>query len=391
MMKLLFNNYSPSERLARTWILVLMLMLGGCSEKDDVAPAKVETADPDVVTVTPSLAKVISLQAAGNTEVRENLRIPGTIQLDEQRVSRIGASVTGRLKDIQVALGENVRQGQVLATLNSTELAQHQLAYVKASQQIALQSKAVERARQLLEADVIGSAELQRRESELQAAQAELNASRDQLTVLGMSESAIRNLERTGQIHSYSNVVSRISGTVISRKVNLGQVVQPADELFIVADLSKVWVEAEVPEQQIDLVEVGEDVHVEIPALGNRRYTATLIYEADIVNPQTRTVTVRSVIDNPDREIKPDMLVSMLVKSRPLTRLAIPAQSIVRENDKTYVFVKFAPDKFRLREVELGSEFEGKAIVLRGLSQGEVIVNEGAFHVNNERKSKELG
>jgi cobalt-zinc-cadmium efflux system membrane fusion protein len=391
MMKPLNNHYCRSALMVRIWIMVIMVMLGGCGETQSVAPAKVEIADPDVVTITPSLTKVISLQAAGNTEVRENLRIPGTIQLDEQRVSRIGASVIGRLKEIEVALGENVRQGQVLATLNSTELAQHQLAYVKASQQIALQSKAVERARQLLEADVIGSAELQRRESELHAAQAELNAARDQLMVLGMSERAIRKLEETGQIGSYSNVVTKVSGTVISRKVNLGQVVQPADELFIVADLSRVWVEAEVPEQQIDLVEVGEDVLVEIPALGNRQYTATLIYEADIVNPQTRTVTVRSVIDNPDREIKPDMLVSMLIKSRPVTRLAIPAQSIVRENDKTYVFVKFAPDKFRLREVELGSEFEGKAIVIRGLSQGEVIVNQGAFHVNNERKSKELG
>lgn len=370
-------------------LLLAVLMLTGCKDKAEEAAVE-EVVDPEVVKITPALASVISLQTVGMTDVRENLRIPGTIQLDEQRVARIGASVTGRLKDIDANLGENVKQGQVLATLNSTELAQNQLAYVKASQQIALQSKAVERARQLLEADVIGNAELQRRESELQAAQAELNAARDQLVVLGMSESAIQQLEKTSQIRSYSNVVSRIAGTVISRQVNLGQVVQPADELFIVADLSQVWVEAEVPEQQIDLVQVGEDVLVEIPALGNRQFTAKLIYEADVVNPQTRTVTVRSVIDNLDREVKPDMLVSMLVKSRPVSRLTIPVQSVIREEDKTYVYVKFAPDKFRLREVELGSEFDGKATVLLGLSEGEVIVNQGAFHVNNERKSKEL-
>lgn len=370
-------------------LLLAVLILTGCKDKAEEAAVE-EVVDPEVVKITPALASVISLQTVGMTDVRENLRIPGTIQLDEQRVARIGASVTGRLKDIDANLGENVKQGQVLATLNSTELAQNQLAYVKASQQIALQSKAVERARQLLEADVIGNAELQRRESELQAAQAELNAARDQLVVLGMSESAIQQLEKTSQIRSYSNVVSRIAGTVISRQVNLGQVVQPADELFIVADLSQVWVEAEVPEQQIDLVQVGEDVLVEIPALGNRQFTAKLIYEADVVNPQTRTVTVRSVIDNLDREVKPDMLVSMLVKSRPVSRLTIPVQSVIREEDKTYVYVKFAPDKFRLREVELGSEFDGKATVLLGLSEGEVIVNQGAFHVNNERKSKEL-
>lgn len=370
-------------------LLMAALLFSGCGGEPVPAP-EAAVADPDVVQFTPVLEKVIDLQTVSHMDVRESLRIPGTIRVDEQRMARIGASVTGRIKDIAVTLGENVRQGEVLATLNSTELAQNQLSYVKAAQQIALLSKAVERARLLFYADVIGAAELQRREAELAAAQAESNAARDQLTVLGMSESAIRQLESTSQIRSYSNVVTRVDGTVISRKVNLGQVVQPADELFIVADLSQVWAEAEVPEQQIDLVEVGEEVLVEIPALGNRQYRATLIFESDVVNPQTRTVTVRSVIDNEDRAIKPDMLVSMLIKSRPVSRLAIPSQSVVRENDKSHVFVQIAEDRFRLREVELGLEHDDHHVVLRGLTEGEVIVNTGAFHVNNARKSREL-
>ena len=345
---------------------------------------------PYIVEITDQLAKDVKLHTAGNIEMRGTLRVPGTVQVDEQRIARIGASVTGRIKDIEVTLGQNVKNGQLLATLNSTELAQNQLVYIKAAQQIGLQTKAVERAKLLQEADVIGAAELQRRQAELSAAQADLNAARDQLLVLGMNESAIDKLSSTGQIRSYSNVTTRLSGTVISRKVNLGQVVQPAEELFIIADLSHVWVVAEVPEQQVDLIKVDEEVVVEIPALGNKQYKAKLIYEGDIVNPETRTVTVRSDLQNINREIKPDMLVSMLIQSRAEQKLAVPLQSIVRENDNTYVYVQLAPNKFRLREVKLGNDYNGMVSIDSGVAMGEVVVSDGAFHVNNERKRKEL-
>lgn len=385
----MFSNTLPSKKMFLA-LFAASFLLAGCNSKKEEAPVEAKVVDPNIVEITEQLAQQIQLHTAGNIEMRGTLRVPGSIQVDEQRMARIGASVTGRIKDIEATLGQNVKNGQVLATLNSTELAQNQLVYIKAAQQIGLQTKAVERARLLQEADVIGAAELQRREAELSAAQAELNAARDQLLVLGMSESAINKLTQTGQIRSYSNVVSRISGTVISRKVNLGQVVQPAEELFIIADLSHVWVVAEIPEQQVDLIQVGEEVVVEIPALGNKQYKAKLIYEGDVVNPETRTVTVRSDLTNDNREIKPDMLVSMLIQSHPEPKLALPLQSIVRENDTTYVYVQLAPNKFRLREVELGQEHEGMVTIVNGVSEGEIVVADGAFHVNNERKRKEL-
>lgn len=385
-----FNFNSRHRIKLASGLSLICLVLASCSSKHEEQQIPAEKADPNIVKVSDVLAEQIQLHTVGHSDIRTTMRVPGSIQLDEQRMARIGASVTGRIKDIEVTLGENVKSGQVLATLNSTELAQNQLSYIKAAQQISLQTKAVERARLLLEADVIGTAELQRREAELSAAQADLNAAHDQLLILGMSEAAIQKLAGSGQIRSFSNVVSRISGTVISRKVNLGQVVQPAEELFTIADLSKIWVVAEIPEQQIDLIEVGEDVLVEIPALDNRQYKSTLIYEADIVNPQTRTVTIRSNIDNANREIKPDMLVSMLIKSKPVSQLAIPLQSVVRENDMTYVYVQRTPQEYRLREVKLGIEYQDMVAVVNGVSEGEVIVADGAFHLNNERKSKEL-
>jgi cobalt-zinc-cadmium efflux system membrane fusion protein len=366
--------------------------LNGCGEGKDpskTAPVKV-LADPNLVKTSPELESRLKLVRVFKVEMREIIRIPGSISVDEQRVARIGAAVTGRISDINVVLGQYVKKGDVLATLNSTELAQNQLVFMKARQQIQLQTKAVERAQLLLNADVIGTAELQRREVELAGAKAELNATSDQLHVLGMTDKAIAELEQTNNIRSVSSVTARLGGTIISRKVNLGQVVQPADELFIVADLSHVWAVAEVPERQAELIQKGQEVTVEIPAYGSKQISGKLIYVGETVNPQTRTISVRMDLNNSDRLIKPEMLASMLVRSNPVLRLAIPMEAVVRENDQDYVFVQVAPNQYRLRLVKLGQTYDGMRAVLSDLVETDTIVSTGAFHLNSQRKVKEL-
>ncbi len=368
------------------------LTLAGCGNGKDKSknmPVKAMN-DPNLVKTTPELEQRLKLVRVSNVEMREIIRIPGSISVDEQRIARIGAAVVGRITDINVILGQNVKKGEVLATLNSTELAQNQLVFIKARQQIQLQTKAVERAQLLLNADVIGAAELQRREVELAGAKAELNATRDQLEVLGMSDNAIAELERTNNIRSVSTVTARLGGTIISRKVNLGQVVQPADELFIVADLSHVWAVAEVPERQAEFIQKGLEVTVEIPAYGDKQISGKLIYVGETVDPLTRTVSVRMDLNNSDKLIKPEMLATMLIRSNPLTRLAIPAEAVVREDNQDHVFVQVGPNQYRLRPVKLGPAYEGMRPVLSDLVETDTIVSTGAFHLNSQRKVKEL-
>ncbi|MFM2435589.1 MAG: hypothetical protein RL063_1570 [Pseudomonadota bacterium] len=379
-------------KITTTLIMLGAFTLNGCGEGKDpskTAPVKV-LADPNLVKTSPELESRLKLVRVFKVEMREIIRIPGSISVDEQRVARIGAAVTGRISDINVVLGQYVKKGDVLATLNSTELAQNQLVFMKARQQIQLQTKAVERAQLLLNADVIGTAELQRREVELAGAKAELNATSDQLHVLGMTDKAIAELEQTNNIRSVSSVTARLGGTIISRKVNLGQVVQPADELFIVADLSHVWAVAEVPERQAELIQKGQEVTVEIPAYGSKQISGKLIYVGETVNPQTRTISVRMDLNNSDRLIKPEMLASMLVRSNPVLRLAIPMEAVVRENDQDYVFVQVAPNQYRLRLVKLGQTYDGMRAVLSDLVETDTIVSTGAFHLNSQRKVKEL-
>lgn len=384
-------------------MLTAMFVLAGCKEAsspagklpaDEVSTAldsgaKAEKPDPLLVSVPANFGADLKVAPAGARSVSDTLRVAGKVDFDEYRVSRIGATVTGRVIEINVRLGQQVKVGDALAVINSTELGQAQLDYLKARAQADLQARSVERARQLFAADVIGRAELQRRESELAIASAEQRAAADQLRVLGMSQSAIARLGNNGAINSVTPVVSTVAGTVVDRRITQGQVVQPADALYVVADLSEVWVTAEVPEQQAALVRTGQAVDIEVPALG-ARLTGKLIYVADTVNPETRTVTVRSRVSNTERQLKPAMLATMLIQAAAVERIVVPAEAVVREADADHVFVETAERTYRLTPVRLGPESGGQRPVLDGLKAGQRIVAAGAFHLNTERKRKEL-
>ena len=369
--------------------LILSVALTGCDDKNTPAVAA-EAVDPSMVSASPDLLQRLSVLPVEEREVSEMLRVPARIEVDEQRVTRIGAAVTGRVTQIFATLGQRVRRGEVLATLHSTELSTSQLAYLKSLSQAELQQRAVERAKLLFASDVIGAAELQKRESELAQAQAELDASLGQLSVLGMNGRDVAKLAASRTVHSLSSITATLDGVVIERKVTPGQVVQPADALFTVADLSHVWLVAEVPEQQAFLVKKGEAAQAEVPALNGQNIKGHLIFVADTVNPERRTVTVRMDVNNPGRKLKPEMLASMLIQGSPQKHLQLHAAAVVREDNKDHVFVQVAPSLFQLRAVTLGQESKGYISVLSGLKVGESVVNEGAFHLNNERKRKEL-
>lgn len=372
-------------------LLGASLLLGACSEESDTAAPTAAAApvDPNLVQAGDNLGNIIKLGTVSRMELSDTLRVAGQVDFDEQRVTRIGATVTGRVTELTAMLGQQVKVGDTLAVLNSTELGAAQLSYMKARAQAQLNERNVERAQQLFAADVIGSAELQRRESELSISRAEMRAAADQLRVLGVSSKSLEKLTSTGAINSVSPVVATMAGTVVERLVAQGQVVQPSEVMFTVADLSRVWVEAEVPEQQAAAVQPGQTIQVEIPALG-QQLTAKLIFIADTVNPMTRTIMVRSELDNSDRSLKPAMLATVLIQGRPTARLVVPDTAIVRENNKDYLFVEVGPQQFKLTEVALGSAIGTMRPVLGGVAEGTKVVTEGAFHLNNERKRKEL-
>jgi cobalt-zinc-cadmium efflux system membrane fusion protein len=274
--------------------------------------------------------------------------------------------------------------------VNSTGLSEAQLTFLKALSQKQVAQRAVERAQVLLKADVIGSAELQRRDAELAQASAELAVAHDQLLLLGMPAEAISTLEKTRTIHSVSRVVASMAGTVLGRKITVGQVVQPADTAFEVADLAQLWLVADVPERNAGNLVVGQEVEAGIAALPGRLLYGRLSFVSATVNAETRTVRVRMDLPNPDRKFKPAMLATMVLKEPAAPQLMLPSSAVVRDGNAEFVFVQRAANTFVLRQVALDGEFDERRILRDGVYPGEKVVVEGAFHLNNERRRRAL-
>ena len=371
------------------FILLTAAVLAGCNKEESKTPAS-PSADPALVVPAEELLAQLKLATVTSQPVAETLRVAGRIDFHEQRLPRIDPTITGRVTEIDAELGQTVKKGDVLARLNSSELSTQQLAYLKARAVLELNRRNAERAKALFEADVIAAAELQRRQSEYQISVAETRAAADQLQLLGVTPAAIERLGKHGAVNSLTPVVATLSGVVVERKLAQGQVVQPADALFVVADLSNLWAVAQVPEQQVSQVKAGQSVSIEVPALGNEKLLGKLIYVGQTIDPETRTVLVRTALDNSDGRLKPAMLASMLIEAKPADRLVIPASAVVRESDMDHIFVAEEAGAFRLVRVKLGVEQGGLRVVLSGLKGQERVVVDGAFHLNNERNRKEM-
>lgn len=249
----LTNNYQKLPLVVRRavfslpWILALFITLNYFNVFDK-SPVIKSVQDPNVVMANADLRNMVKDGKVNFEPFVEELRASGRIDFNEVYLSRIGANVTGRVTEINAVPGQAVNQGDILAKITSTELTQSQLAYLKAKSASQLADQAANRARILFKEDVIALAELQRREAEASSAKAEFRAANDELRVQGMNQESIDRLAKSGVIESINNVIATIPGEIVERKINKGQVVQPADALFTVADLNTLWAIAEVPE-----------------------------------------------------------------------------------------------------------------------------------------------
>lgn len=368
---------------------LLLLTTQGCKTKQKAIAAE-RPVNPNEVSITPGLAENLKFGTPEITEVDGTLQVAAHVETDARRIARVGSAVSGRILDLRVFEGQTVKAGTVLAMLHSTDLSDTQLALIKASSQRGLAAASVKRAEQLVEADVIGRAELERRQAELLQANTEVESCRTQLHGLGMTEAQIRQLESTRKLSADYPIVTPRSGTVLKREITIGQVVQPADPAFTIADLSSVWIVANVPEEDAGQLEKQMQVQVNVPALLQQKIMGHLSFISPIVDPATRTVEVHMDVANPDGRLKPDELAGMTLTGRTDRKLTVPNAAVVREDNQNYVFVQAGPQKYVLRQVSLGEEENDRRIVLSGLHQDEHIVTDGAFHLNNQRKQNAI-
>ena len=375
-------------------LCAVLLVSYGCGKNDTpkTKPAEQTVAklNPLDVILKEEMAKQFVIEQAQIVGLAVVQKVSGRIEANEQRTTRIGSSITGRVTQVMAEVGDRVKAGQPLAKLASPELSNAQLGFLRALSSTKLAERSVERAQQLVTADVIGNAELQRREVELSVARAELRAATDQLRLIGLSEALIERLRETGALASEVAITANRTGIVVERKVSQGQVAQPGDPLFTVADLSNVWVVGALPEQDANSVHLNQLVEVEVAALGKQKLKGRIVFVSDTVQQDTRTVPIRTSVENPKFELKPQMLATLHLSGGLRKQLAVPGSAVVRENDKDYVFVQIGKNHFRLTEVELDPAAGELRPVRKGISEGTFIVVDGSFHLNSQRKRAEL-
>jgi cobalt-zinc-cadmium efflux system membrane fusion protein len=255
-------------------------------------------ADAAVIQVDERVEARLRTAAVAPAKLQRKVRVPATVELDPARVSRIDAGADGRMLAVDVDTGQKVSAGQVLAWVTSPDVTRAQVALLGAVAEVDIQRRAVQRASELVQAEVIAQAELERRQKELFLAAMAVQSHRDQLALLGMSEREIEQVVRTESIHSEIAVVSETDGVLIERNVDRGQVVRTGEPVFVVADLSRVRVEGRAPEREVPFLARAREVHVEIPAVNQMGRIGDELFVGATVNPATRTVTVRTALDS---------------------------------------------------------------------------------------------
>lgn len=368
---------------------LLVALLGACSDPEPEQPAPaVPPADPAIVELETVLAEQLVTAPVRRTELRRTIRLPASIELDPMGLSHIDSGVRARVVEVHVQRGARVEVGTPLAVLMSPEFTRGQVSFLGALADRELQQHAVERAEELVEAEVISRAELERRRSQFFVASTEVKSHRSQLELMGMAPRDIDEVETSKAILEEVTVYSHTHGTVIERMVNREQVVEAGEQVFTIADLSRVRVEGEAPADEVQFLGSADHLLVEIPALGAEGIRGELLFVGATADRATRTVTVRTEIDNPGDTIKPEMLAILVVVGPAEAGLAVPAEAIIRERNQDYVFVQEDSGRYRFAEVAVEPEVDGIRAVSRGLQEGDLVVVDGASRLNSERRQR---
>ncbi|OQW37277.1 MAG: hypothetical protein A4E19_14035 [Nitrospira sp. SG-bin1] len=394
-----------TEKLYRLIALLSLVSLAhGCDAGSKDTPAETsEQAAKEESLKTVNLdqkamaERGITVEPVKRQPFRSHRDFPGTIELNRRKVANLTTLVRGRAIGVYADLGQEVTQGTLLATLESREFGDAQSAYLKAKATLYVVTRAYERAQALLKEEIISVAEGQRREGDMVRAQAELRESYQHLRLMGMSDEQIKELAQSRSIHPRIYITAPFHGFVIARNIVVGEVVEVTETMFVVADLSEVWVFANIPEKDISFIlnsertegrQIGE-VHVH--AYPDEIFRGTVTYVGAVLDVATRTMDLRLELPNPNLKLKPDMYATIRMYSQPTSdALAVPENAIQRDRERRFVFVRIDSGTFVARDVKLGDSNGKQVMVLDGLREGEQVVTNGGFTLKSELTGEEL-
>jgi len=314
----------------------------------------------------------------------------GKIAVNGDHTTPLYSPYSGRVIRVIAGLGDTVKKGAPLATLEASEYvqAQNDLATAVAQRKLARISEGRKHA--LYDAKGGSLQDWQQAQADLTAAETAVHSVRNRLKILGRSESQIDHLEGAQSIDSEATINAPIAGVVVDRQVGPGQYLQAGagTPVFTIADPSSVWLLANVREADSGAVRLGQVMIVHVPAYPKREFEARVTYVAALVDSVTHRVPVRAEIDNRDRALKPEMFATFRIQTSDATQSpAIPEAAVVYEGDAAHVWVVQGEGLLAYRPIRTGRDNDGSVEVLEGLKPGERIVTKGGLFIDQAAAS----
>jgi membrane fusion protein, heavy metal efflux system len=345
-------------------------------------------ADADTVTLTEEQVKAVRVAAVAEHEFAPRHRTEGFIDFNQDRAVPVFSPWQGRIGRLLAKAGDDVKQGDVLFTIDSPDLVTAESNLIAAAGVLQLTTRALERARAMFESQSIAQKDLDQATSDQQTAQANLEAARAAVRIFGKSDVEIDRIVAGRTTATELRIASPISGRVTARNAAPGQLVQPgnAPAPFTVADISTMWMVANVPEDELPQMRLAEPVEASLAAYPGRTFTGTISNIGAAVDPSTHRVTVRSQIRDPRHELRPQMLGTFVIQTGAAVRSpAVPMAGVVREGDGTMeVFVTPDARRFTRRAVKLGIQQDGLHQIVEGVAAGEQVATDNALFLANE-------
>jgi cobalt-zinc-cadmium efflux system membrane fusion protein len=370
-----------------------VLLLPGRFSADDrhgnAAAAGASAPQPRAtgVTLTDSQLRLVKVAPAALHEFASLREAVGYIDFNQDRTVPVLSPWAGRIRRVFVQAGDEVRQGEALFTVDSPDLVQAESTLIATAGALELTTKALERAKKMIETQASSQKDLDQATSDQQSAEANYKAARQAVRIFGKSEAQLGAIIASRKTDGELEVASPIAGRVTARNASPGVLVQPGGTPapITVADLSMLWMVASVTEYDLPLLRLGQQVSVSMPAFPGRKFEARITNIAATFDPATHRIAVRSEIQDPHHELRPQMLATFLIRTGEPTRsVALPQGGVVREGDGTMVaFVTSDGHRFERRAVQLGIEQEGMTQILGGLDPGELAASDGALFLSN--------
>ncbi|GAB2553428.1 efflux RND transporter periplasmic adaptor subunit [Rhodanobacter koreensis] len=373
-----FHSIQNLSRLTAAMLLALSLIACSHGANETVPETPAVTADHGRLQVpekSPLRARLV-IQPVESRAAPHAVTFPATVEADPARTANVLPALTGKLVELKVGLGDHVSRGQLLAVIDSGDLAQAYADADKARDALGLAKKSLDRAHGVQQAGGNAVKDLEAAQSGYNQALAEFNRAQARLVAVGGTSGS--HVART------MDVTAPVSGYVTALSVSPGMYVNDATAaMMTIANLDSVWITANVPESEVGLVARGQAVDATLSAYPDQVFHGRVSFVSPLLQPDTRRDMVRVAVSNADGRLKPNMYANASFNIPQPAQVFVPESALLMNNDSTTVFVEVAPWTFERRTVELSYDETAGARVLKGLQAGDRVIVKGGVLLND--------